>query len=54
MDILLRLLRTDLNYSGLGGEAIALTQHLQPDVILIDVRMPICNGVAVNDYNHYF
>jgi DNA-binding NarL/FixJ family response regulator len=29
-----------------GREAIALTQHLQPDVILMDVRMPICNGVA--------
>ncbi|WP_414582249.1 response regulator [Scytonema sp. PCC 10023] len=29
-----------------GREAIALTQHLQPDVILMDVRMPICNGVV--------
>ncbi|BAZ23502.1 two-component transcriptional regulator, LuxR family protein [Kalymmatonema gypsitolerans NIES-4073] len=29
-----------------GREAIALTQHLQPDVILMDVRMPICDGVA--------
>lgn len=29
-----------------GREAIALTQHLQPDVILMDVRMPICNGVT--------
>ncbi|MBW4501834.1 MAG: response regulator transcription factor [Scytonema hyalinum WJT4-NPBG1] len=29
-----------------GREAIAFTQHLQPDVILMDVRMPLCNGVA--------
>ncbi|MEI2580095.1 response regulator transcription factor [Scytonema sp. PRP1] len=29
-----------------GREAIALTQHLQPDVILMDVRMPICDGVT--------
>ena len=29
-----------------GREAIALTQNLQPDVILMDVRMPICNGVT--------
>jgi DNA-binding NarL/FixJ family response regulator len=29
-----------------GREAIALTQNLQPDVILMDVRMPICDGVV--------
>ncbi len=28
-----------------GGEAIALVEQLQPDVILMDVRMPVCNGV---------
>jgi DNA-binding NarL/FixJ family response regulator len=29
-----------------GQEAIALTEQLQPDVILMDVRMPICDGVV--------
>ncbi|KAB8329948.1 response regulator transcription factor [Scytonema tolypothrichoides VB-61278] len=29
-----------------GREAIALTQHLQPDVILMDVRMPVYDGVT--------
>ncbi|MBD0304273.1 MAG: response regulator transcription factor, partial [Tolypothrix sp. T3-bin4] len=29
-----------------GKEAIALAEQLQPDVILMDVRMPICDGVA--------
>lgn len=29
-----------------GREAIALTEELQPDVILMDVRMPICDGVV--------
>ncbi|MUG99031.1 response regulator [Scytonema sp. UIC 10036] len=29
-----------------GQEAIALTQHLRPDVTLMDVRMPICDGVT--------
>ena len=28
-----------------GQEAIALAEQLQPDVILMDVRMPICDGV---------
>ncbi|HEY9734772.1 MAG TPA: response regulator transcription factor, partial [Trichocoleus sp.] len=28
-----------------GQEAIALATQLQPDVILMDVRMPICDGV---------
>ena len=28
-----------------GQEAIALVTQLQPDVILMDVRMPVCNGV---------
>lgn len=29
-----------------GQEAIALAKQLQPDVILMDVRMPICDGVT--------
>ncbi len=29
-----------------GEEGIALTKQLQPDVILMDVRMPICDGVV--------
>ncbi|MEW5956750.1 MAG: response regulator transcription factor [Chloroflexota bacterium] len=29
-----------------GLEAIALTQALQPDVILMDIRMPACDGLA--------
>lgn len=29
-----------------GEEAIALSQQLQPNVILMDVRMPICDGVV--------
>ncbi|NMG22206.1 response regulator [Brasilonema bromeliae] len=29
-----------------GREALALTQHLQPDVILMDVRMPVYDGVT--------
>ena len=28
-----------------GQEAIALPQSCQPDVILIDVQMPRCDGV---------
>ena len=35
-----------------GQEAIALTEHLQPDVILMDVRMPICNGVEATREIH--
>jgi DNA-binding NarL/FixJ family response regulator len=35
-----------------GKEAIALTQQLQPDVILMDVRMPICDGVKATDKIH--
>ncbi|BAZ10330.1 two-component transcriptional regulator, LuxR family protein [Calothrix sp. NIES-4071] len=29
-----------------GREAIALAEQLQPDVILMDVRMPVCDGVV--------
>jgi DNA-binding NarL/FixJ family response regulator len=35
-----------------GEEAIALTQQLQPDVILMDVRMPICDGVQATRTIH--
>ena len=41
-------LREDLEViaqAGNGEEAISLTTKLQPDVILMDVRMPLCNGV---------
>jgi DNA-binding NarL/FixJ family response regulator len=41
-------LETDLEIVGQasnGQEAIALTEKLQPSVVLMDVRMPICNGV---------
>jgi len=38
-----------------GSDAIALTRTLQPDVILMDVRMPICNGVQATReiHDHY-
>jgi DNA-binding NarL/FixJ family response regulator len=35
-----------------GREAISLTQQLQPDVILMDVRMPICDGVQATSEIH--
>ncbi len=28
-----------------GNEAVALAEHLQPDVVLMDLRMPHCDGV---------
>ncbi|NJK48704.1 response regulator transcription factor [Candidatus Gracilibacteria bacterium] len=38
-----------------GNEAIALSSQLQPDVILMDVRMPICDGVqATGDIHQRF
>ncbi|MEL7334543.1 MAG: response regulator transcription factor, partial [Cyanobacteria bacterium J06560_2] len=35
-----------------GGEAIALAAAQQPDVILMDVRMPICDGVQATTEIH--
>lgn len=35
-----------------GEEAITLTTSLQPDVILMDVRMPYCNGVQATQEIH--
>ena len=35
-----------------GQEAIALAKTLQPQVILMDVRMPICDGVQATREIH--
>ena len=35
-----------------GGEAIALAATQQPDVILMDVRMPVCDGVQATKEIH--
>jgi DNA-binding NarL/FixJ family response regulator len=35
-----------------GQEAWELAQQLQPDVILMDVRMPVCNGVEATQKIH--
>jgi DNA-binding NarL/FixJ family response regulator len=35
-----------------GLEAIDLATKLQPDVILMDVRMPLCNGVEATETIH--
>ena len=48
-------LREDIEVVGQAGngeEAIVLTAKLQPDVILMDVRMPICNGVEATRNIH--
>ncbi|MBD0261895.1 MAG: response regulator transcription factor [Tolypothrix sp. Co-bin9] len=48
-------LEEDLEIVGQGShgfEAIALTLTLQPDVILMDVRMPICDGVVATGEIH--
>ncbi len=38
--------------AGNGEEAISLAEQLRPDVILMDVRMPICNGVEATKVIH--
>ncbi len=38
--------------AGNGEEAIFLAETLRPDVILMDVRMPICNGVEATKIIH--
>lgn len=38
--------------AGNGLEAQALTAELQPDVVLMDVRMPVCDGVAATREIH--
>lgn len=35
-----------------GKKAIALAEQLQPDVVLMDVRMPACNGVEATRQIH--
>ena len=38
-----------------GNEAIALVKYLQPQVVLMDVRMPVCDGVQATReiHQHY-
>jgi DNA-binding NarL/FixJ family response regulator len=38
---------------GNGNEAISLAERLQPEVILMDVRMPICDGVTATKIIHH-
>jgi DNA-binding NarL/FixJ family response regulator len=38
--------------AGDGARAIALAETLQPDILLMDVQMPICDGVAATHAIH--
>lgn len=35
-----------------GQDAIAITEQLQPDVVLMDLRMPVCDGVVATREIH--
>ena len=33
--------------TGSGEEAVGLAEHLQPDAVVVDVAMPVVNGVEI-------
>jgi DNA-binding NarL/FixJ family response regulator len=44
-----------IGQAGNGHEAIALAEQLQPDIILMDVQMPVCDGVtAIHEIHRRF
>jgi DNA-binding NarL/FixJ family response regulator len=48
-------LEDDLEIVGQAGDgqaAIALAEQLQPDIVLMDVRMPVCDGVTATRQIH--